>query len=96
MNAPVFHTLAEVCEQTRLGKFLSDPEQWLSRQLQAGRFTARKIGRQWAMTDADIADMLDRLANPAAHQQTEQQTADGGASVAVLSPGSMRTRRRLA
>ena len=57
------HTIAEVCLLTGMHKLSANPEQWITRQIVAGKFRARRIGRQWAMTDADIEHMLDRLAN---------------------------------
>lgn len=57
------YTIAEVCEQTAMHKLSANPEQWITRQIVAGKFRARRIGRQWAMTAADIDHMLDALAN---------------------------------
>ena len=39
---------------------------WLVHQLRSGRFTGRKIGRSWRMTDQDIADSLDTCRNDGA------------------------------
>ena len=92
MTAPTLHTIPEVCRLTRMGELSSNPEQWLTRQIVAGRFRARKIGRQWAMTDADIEFMLDQLVNtvdPAAPAVDEVAAPAGMPSVA-----SMRLRRR--
>ncbi|WP_353962099.1 helix-turn-helix domain-containing protein [Aldersonia sp. NBC_00410] len=36
---------------------------WLTEQVRAGRFPAKKIGRHWRLTEQDIADALDACAN---------------------------------
>lgn len=82
------HTIAEVAELTQMHKLSANPEQWITRQIVAGRFKARRIGRQWAMTDADIQAMLDRLANGTDRPEPVER------SVGV--PSSASRRRRLA
>lgn len=88
------HTIPEVCDLTGLHKVSANPVQWLTRQIKAGRFRARKVGRQWAMTDADIEFMLDRLANVTVTEREPVPGLDGVVPVGV-SAGSLR-RRRLA
>lgn len=80
----------------RLDEQMDRPVLWLKRRIAAGKFRARRIGRQWVMTDADIEYNLDQLANttaaavvPAAPEATERPAAG------VPSLASMR-RRRLA
>ena len=83
------HTIAEVAELTAMHKLSANPEQWITRGIIAGKFRARRIGRQWAMTDADIDHMLDRLANT---ETTAAEPAER--AVGVISRASLR--RRLA
>lgn len=68
------------------GDSMKDPERWLTRQITSGRITARKVGRQWRMTDEDIANALTVLANRAEPRIVER--------IGQPSAGSMR--RRLA
>lgn len=56
-------TIAEVAADWELHKDMQNPERWLKEQIRAGRIRARKIGRTWRMTDADIAHALDVFAN---------------------------------
>lgn len=93
MSAPQLYTVPEVCDLTGLHKVSANPVQWLTRNLAAGRFRGRKVGRQWAMTTADIEYMLDQLVNV-----TVTERPPVGVPVvepAGLSAGSLR-RRRLA
>lgn len=83
------HTIAEVAELTAMHKLSANPEQWITRQIVAGKFRARRIGRQWAMTDADIQHMLERLSN------TEHSAVEPARPVVGL-PSSASRRRRLA
>jgi hypothetical protein len=46
------------------GDSMKEPTRWLTRQITLGRFTARKVGRQWRMTQADLDAALEVLANP--------------------------------
>ena len=50
---PLLHTVAEVAALMRC------PERWLLMQLRAGRFPGRKVQRQWRMSDADIARVIE-------------------------------------
>jgi hypothetical protein len=83
------HPIAEVCELTAMHRLSANPEQWITRQITAGRFRARRIGRQWAMTDADIQYMLDQLANNAAEPVEPERSQ----SISVPSLASRRRRR---
>lgn len=60
---------------------------WLTEQVRAGRFPAKKIGRHWRMTDQDIADALDICAN-----DFRCSTAD----VAIASSLTPRSRKKVA
>lgn len=55
-------TLTEVAETMALGKVMKDPERYLVRQIKSGRIRARKVGRAWMMTDADIEFALEQFA----------------------------------
>lgn len=54
------HSLAYVIEQT--GVPSSD---WLRRKLNAGEISGIKAGREWRMTDSDIAALIDYMRRPA-------------------------------
>lgn len=74
---------AEIC-----GDSMAKPERWLALQITAGRFRARKVGRQWRMTRADIDAALEAIAN----------TTEPAPSVAqhnnVVDPAMFVSRRR--
>lgn len=38
-------------------------QRWLVEQIRAGRFRARKIGRDWRLTAQDLADALEACSN---------------------------------
>jgi Helix-turn-helix domain len=57
MAVAVTHSIAEVAAS------LDCSPRWLTEQVRAGRFPAKKIGRNWRMTDQDVADALDICAN---------------------------------
>jgi hypothetical protein len=78
------YSLAEVAEALGIDAEMKDPETWLMRQIRAGRIRARKIGRHWHMTDADIDAALDVFAST-----PEPPAADRGLS---LTPASLRRR----
>lgn len=83
------HTLAEVAETMSLGKAMKGPERFLVRQILAGRIRARKVGRSWMMTDADVAFALEQFANQLAAPKSPAEDAPVGAPSAA----SMRRRR---
>ena len=88
-RAPM-HTLAEVAETMGLAKGLKGPERFLVRQILAGRIRARKVGRSWMMTDADVAFALEQFANELAAAPT---SIPDGSPVGAPSAASMRRRR---
>ncbi|KQY02932.1 hypothetical protein ASD37_25630 [Mycobacterium sp. Root135] len=65
---------------------------WLVEQLRANRFRGRKVGRQWLMTEQDIADALDLCANDGPRGVTQAVTGRTRVPVASLTPTS---RKRL-
>ena len=81
------YSLPEVAEFL-CGDSMKEPTRWLTRQITAGRFTARKVGRQWRMTQHDVDAALADLANTA-QAETISAAAD---PVARPSKGSMRRR----
>jgi hypothetical protein len=89
MNVALY-PIPEICEMTRLDCLSANPQQWLVREIKKGRFRARRIGRQWAMTASDIEYMLDQLATAPVDQEAVDPAPVGMPSIA-----SMR-RRRLA
>lgn len=52
------YSLAEVAPEL-CGDEMKEPERWLRRQIKAGRIPARKIGRSYRMTAADITAALE-------------------------------------
>lgn len=97
---PKVHALSVVIPMLGIDT-LADPERWLTRQIRTGRIRARKIGRQWFMTDSDIAYALDVFANiPTTHQTTTGKSAptsdDSPPPPALPAPSvtSLRRRRR--
>ncbi len=86
------NTLDEVAAMWRLHEQMKEPVRYLRRQIAAGKFRARRVGRQWMMTAADIEHNLDRLANTtAAPQDSTPEHAEPAAVVPSLA--SMRRRR---
>ena len=55
---PLTHSLGVVAE-----KINAPSERWVLLRVRNGTFPARKIGRNWVMTDQDIADALDVCSN---------------------------------
>ncbi len=83
-------TLTEVAELIGLAKVMKEPERFLTRQIKAGKIRARKFGRHWLMTDADVEFALEQFANTITETEAPEP-----APVGVPSIASMR-RRRLA
>lgn len=86
------YSLTEVAEQL-CGDSMARPERWLTRQIAIGRFTARRVGRHWRMTQADIDAALAVMANhttPAAAPTTVAPAPEIGR------PSAASMRRRLA
>ena len=86
------NTLPEVAAMWRLDEQMKEPVRYLHRQIAAGRFRARKIGRNWMMTAADIEYNLDQLANRPRGGGHESRPDRSGVA-AVPSVASMRRRR---
>lgn len=57
------YDLGAVADELGLTDAMTDPVRWLTRQITTGRVRARKIGRQWRMTRADIDAALEVWAN---------------------------------
>jgi hypothetical protein len=90
MNVALY-PVPEICQMTRLHTVSANPEQWLVREIKKGRFRARRIGRQWAMTESDIEYMLDQLAISTAEPPPVEEP--DLTAVAMPSIASMRRRR---
>lgn len=83
------YSLAEVAAML-CGDSMARPERWLTRQIAVGRFTARRVGRHWRMTQADVDHALEVMANRA------HPGAAAPATSAIGRPSSASMRRRLA
>lgn len=57
------YSLDAVAAELGIADEMTDPTRWLTRQIVAGRIRARRIGRQWRMTRADIDAALEVWAN---------------------------------
>jgi hypothetical protein len=55
---PITYEISDVVE-----KIGAPSERWVIDQIRAGRFSGRKIGRAWRMTEQDIIDALDACRN---------------------------------
>lgn len=88
-------TLGEVSERMELDRHLKDPERYLRERIRAGQFRARKVGRAWLMTEADIEAAIESLANtePILDTPTPAPTPS---PIGQLTAGSLRRRRRVA
>ena len=87
-------TLGEVAERMDLGKILKDPERFLARQARTGRIRARKIGRSWLMTDADIELAIESFSNN--FEAPEPQPAMAEPMVVGMPSSASLRRRRVA
>lgn len=61
-----------------------DPKKWLERQIRAGRVTARKIGRKWYMTPADVDAALEVFASKPRRTPVVEDRPRGVLSAASL------------
>ena len=84
-------TLGEVAERMELGRILKDPERFLARQARAGLIRARKVGRSWLMTDADIEAAIEAFANTT--PEPEPVVEPVVAAIGMPSSASLRRRR---
>lgn len=81
-------TLTEVAQVMGLNKVMKEPERYLTRQIKNGKIRARKIGRTWMMTPADVDYALEQFANALTESPRPEPTPPGMPSAA-----SMRRRR---
>lgn len=88
--------LHEIAALWRLDEQMDLPVLWLKRRIASGKFRARRIGRQWVMTDADVEYNLDQLANlttkPAPTAPADQSA--GGVDQTVMTVPSLASMRR--
>ena len=82
------YSLTEVA-QALCGDSMTRPERWLTRQIAVGRFTARRVGRHWRMTQEDLDHALNVMANRA-------NPVPAPAAQPEIGRPSSRSRRRLA
>ena len=89
------HPLADIAQ--RMPADLVAPERWLTKQIRSGRIRARKIGRRWYMTDADVAFALEVFANIPAHPAPPAPGIDVSSVAPARStqPSAASMRRRL-
>lgn len=73
------HPLSEVAEQWQLDH--KDPERWIATQIKRGRFRGRKFGRQWRMSDDDIAHAEEVVATMPAAVSLESRRGPSAASL---------------
>lgn len=87
--SPKFHSLDEVAAEWGLHEQMSDPVRWLTKQINHGPFTGRRVGRSLCMTREDMtaAEELMRVGG----QTPVQAVPHSG-----LSAGSMKRRLRSA
>lgn len=70
---------------------LAPSVKWLQHQIRAGKITARKIGRHWVMTDADIDEALEKWRN---RPLPPSPKVAGTVALFSLTPTSLRRHRR--
>ncbi len=94
------HSLPEVAAMWGLGAELKEPVRWLTRRITSGKMRARKIGRNWYMTDADLDYNLQRLANVVTASppppETEPTVAPASELPAPIGLSARSARRRMA
>jgi hypothetical protein len=89
------HTLSDVAVIIGITD-MARPELWLHRQIVSGKIRARRIGRQWRMTDDDITAALDAFANiPARKSPASSPEVVSAAIVPPVQPSAASMRRRL-
>lgn len=81
------------------GDSMKSPERWISKQIKSGRFTAIRVGRQWRMTEENLAYNLAVMANaitakPAAAAPVESGPAELDVPRTVPNGLSARSARR--
>ena len=91
-RAPL-RTLGEVSERMDLGRILKDPERFLARQARTGKIRARKVGRSWLMTDADVELAIESFANNFEAPEPAPAPVVEPMPVAMPSKASQRRRR---
>ena len=87
------YSLTEVAEAL-CGDSMKLPELWLKRQIVAGRFTARRVGRTWRMTQADIDHALDVMSNATTAGTTPTVQPAAPDVAALRHPVTAASRRR--
>lgn len=85
------YSIAEVAAMI-CGDSMADPVLWLRRQILAGRITARKVGRHWRFTTADVDHALAALANTTTKTTTAAPAPTAVTPPTPLSAGSLRRR----
>lgn len=91
MKHPLPEAARRICGENH---GLRDPERWVATQLKRKRFRGQKIGRNWFMTDADIAHAEEALYNRP-EVMPEPESAESVEPVSILAGLSTRSRNRL-
>lgn len=86
------YSIAEVAADI-CGDSMADPVLWMRRQILAGRFTARKVGRHWRMTTGDIDNALEVMANRTESPAAPEPVAE---PISIARPSAASMRRRMA
>lgn len=74
--------LDKVVTEWGIADDMIDPVVWLQKQIRSGRIQARKIGRHWYMTDADVEAALDVFASKPAKEEAPTEPVRRGLSAA--------------
>lgn len=85
------YSLEEVAAQV-LPKHWTDGKRWLARRLNRGELSGYKVGKDWMMTDSDIADLVERRRN---RQIVVAAQAEAVEPISVMAGLSARSARRL-
>jgi len=88
------HPLGEVAQRMELHRIFKDPERFLAKKARAGLIRARKVGRSWLMTDADIDAAIESFANTTAPVPAQPVVdVEPTATIGLPSAASLRRRR---
>ncbi len=63
-----------------LATLLGKSEQWVAAEARAGRIPARKVGREWRWTEADVTAYIDSLSAASAAPASVRRRRKGAAA----------------
>ena len=87
------YSLTEVA-QALCGDSMARPERWLTRQIAIGRFSARRVGRHWRMTQDDLDHALAVMGYGATPAPAHHTTSPAPAAPEMGRPSTASMRRR--